>query len=476
MPPQSLQVACRASGDAPLLVAAARQKARCTDLFCCCALFLALVATGGLAVFGYRNGNIEALERFAYGRDTLGRVCGQDPDVKDFPLTYYTLPANHSYVTDWSSKELLDLRSVCTKLCPSATDSNREGPVKLREAGLCPHDMYQPAPSNCTWYGGNTTQIGMYCIDFDVLSGSKSWESYIVDIKASATVLAIVPLIALTFGFAFLAFVNRCGGPCIVLGLILAILIPAGIGTVLYLQAASGHTISKGQGHIHPETQKEVAYGFWGFSALLVLLTCCFVKTVRGIIAVLKAATHFLQDNPAQMLLPVLVGIGQLIVIALWLVVFAVVASIGAEEQPPNLCLEQKSFGCVKWDSKTRYYGTIFLLFMLYWLLNLLHALSHFATAFAVGSWYFTAANPMTGRKGSEGDTCCHFGRSTRPVLYGMRYHIGSLAFGAFAVSLAKMGKLLTWWAQKRDSALSAGNPVIVIVRRVELCLAECFM
>jgi hypothetical protein len=190
---------------------------------------------------------------------------------------------------------------------------------------------------------------------------------------------------------------------------------------------------------------------------------------------VLKAATHFLSDNPAQMLLPVLVGIGQLIVIALWLVVFAVVASIGAEEQPPNLCLEQKSFGCVKWDSKTRYYGTIFLLFMLYWLLNLLHALSHFATAFAVGSWYFTAANPMTGRKGSEGDTCCHFGRSTRPVLYGMRYHIGSLAFGAFAISLAKMGKLLTWWAQKRDSALSPGNPVIVIVRRVELCLAECF-
>lgn len=52
--------------------------------------------------------------------------------------------------------------------------------------------------------------------------------------------------------------------------------------------------------------------------------------------------------------------------------------------------------------------------------------------------------------------------------------HSGSLAFGAFMISLARVGQLLLWWAQKHDEPLNR-NPVIRCVWRCVNCLADCF-
>jgi len=78
---------------------------KCTDVFCCLFFVLFMAAMGGIAIYGYENGQPHKLLAPLDGND---RFCGVDPEVKDFPIIFYF---------DITTKEILQT-GVCVKTCP----------------------------------------------------------------------------------------------------------------------------------------------------------------------------------------------------------------------------------------------------------------------------------------------------------------------------------------------------------------------
>ncbi|CAK0893951.1 unnamed protein product, partial [Prorocentrum cordatum] len=332
-------------------------------------------------------------------------------------------------------------------------------------------------PGNCTWYGGNTTRFARYCIDLEVFDPDVQWGQFAEDIRASWPVLAAAPAVALVLGFLFLGFVHRCGASCFWATLLITTLVPLGAGIAIYQQADSrGGASMPGLSKVSPSNLKLAAYTLWALSGAMLLIMCCFVSAIKNVVAVMRATSQFLKDVPSQMLQPVLVGVAQFVVFVGWLVIFVGVASIGAEEGDMKKCLELGDVYCLEWSTNTHVGGLIFLSFMLYWSLNFLHALSHFGTSSAVVAWYFTPVDVLTGRKlpAGGGHAFCDCRLTVRSFCRGLVCHPGSLAFGAFAISLAQCGRLLMWWASK-DSESNPQNPLARCVRQCVNCIADCF-
>eukprot|EP00443_Scrippsiella_acuminata_P030858 CAMPEP_0115361236 /NCGR_PEP_ID=MMETSP0270-20121206/102100_1 /TAXON_ID=71861 /ORGANISM="Scrippsiella trochoidea, Strain CCMP3099" /LENGTH=401 /DNA_ID=CAMNT_0002783799 /DNA_START=90 /DNA_END=1293 /DNA_ORIENTATION=+ len=342
-----------------------------------------------LGAFGIKNGNPEVLERFAHGRDSYGRLCGLDPNVTDFRLVYYTLLEGHPPVLNGSS-EALDIRKqlipVCTTKCPKAAAGDEKKNSTRREVDLCPHD--EVAAGHCAWYGGNATRLGFYCVDPHVFTSQISISINLQDLQAAGLRLLVAPAAAILLGFLFLGFVHRFGHVCIWVGLLLSAVVPAAFGAWLFHEsfvAAGGTHLPTWFSQLHPDTMRHVSYGLWGVSALIFLLACCFAATIRAVISVLKATSDFLTDVPSQMVQPVLVGLVQLAFLGGWMYLFVQVASVGVTEGTnQQKCIEAGDMFCIQWKSTTQRYGLVFFLLMLYWVVNYLHALSLYGTAYAV--------------------------------------------------------------------------------------------
>merc|ERR1719498_1188518 len=117
-------------------------------------------------------------------------------------------------------------------------------------------------------------------------------------------------------------------------------------------------------------------------------------------------------------------GVVHLVVIAVWLAVFIQVASIGAVEDDQHKCLAVGDLYCIKWDDNNATWGMLYMLLMIYWILNFLHACSHFGTSFAVGAWYFTPLDDSGRRTMVEGGlSCCDFKLTINAVCYGLKHH-----------------------------------------------------
>jgi len=437
-----------------------------------------------MAGFGAKYGNRTVWERFITSRDFKGRLCGIDDGVKDFKYAYYTVKKDHAAVSNsstyWTKATRRDLHVVCTNSCPKANKTlvASQMPVPERpEPQACAPDMY---PDWCTWYGADTLETVHYCIDPLVFDVAIPWEQWVEDLRVAAPHLAVVFPVAILMGFMFLTVLEKCGAVCVWAILLVTAIIPLGLGLWVYHDAGQTHSGVDGQVHelanLTPSNQKIVAYVLWGVSGAVLLLACCFASTMRGIAAVVKCTSAFLKEVPSQMLQPLFFASLHLIAIVGWLAAFIAVATIGAEEDDQQTCLEVGDIYCIKWDSNNSRWGMVFMLLMIYWILNFLHACSHFGTSFAVGAWYFTRPDPLSGVKApfEGGLSCCDFMLTIKAVAHGLRCHAGSLAFGALCISVAKVCKLLLRWVSK-DVENTSSNGAVMCCLMCTNCLAECF-
>lgn len=456
----------------PSLVGRETQRKSCTDWYCCLLFVVCLAATGVLAGYGFHNGDTKNLELVLRGQDLEGQTCGRSSGVKDFPLTYFTLEKGQTAPTDWNDNSRKKLKPVCTNKCPSYEDTRTS---ETREAGRCASNMY---PDNCTWYGGNTTQLMNYCLDPDVfgvsLNGASDWGT---DIHAAMWHLLFIFPVAIIIGLLYLTTMEKCGGLFIWSLIALVILVPAGVGFFLFHDATSD-THLQNVVHIKPQDEKTIAIVFWAISAIFALIACCSLKSINGVAKVVKFTSEFLKDVPSQFVQPLLFAIVHLIVIAAWFTILFLVLSVWVHKgdaKEMQSCLADQDFLCVKWDTGAAAGATVFLLLMIFWMLNFLHACSHFGTAFAVHEWYFTSPDPITGNRkpGSGGHTLCDCKLSAKGVSTGLRRHSGSFAFGSLCISICKVIKFLLCWL-KKDAETRSGNPVLKCVLRCAVCLAEC--
>jgi hypothetical protein len=481
MPPRSIQVLPNRNEIALLdasgreINPGVRQSKGFTDPLWCFLFLLALVGLGVLTGFGYQYGNPSIFKHFITAKDSQGRFCGMDDGVKDFKYAYYTLkkgsaPVPTNSTTYWTTTTRHNLHVVCTKSCPEASATAAAMPVPERPEGpgVCAPD----SADWCTWYGANTIKVVHYCIDPQVFDVPQSWEQYLQDVRASTAQLSIVFPVAVLTGFLFLFVLEKCGAVFIWCILVLTAAVPAILGAMVFHKKDDGKV---GPIEYSAEHAQMTAYILWGISAVIVLFGCCFAGTIRNIAAIIKCTSHFLEEVPSQLIQPFIFALFQLLVIGCWLACFFIVMSVGDEGEDPDTCFEAGNIYCVEWD-KNGVWVFLYMLLLVYWMCNFLHACSHFGTSYAVGAWYFTQVDHDTGRKvlAEGGMSCCDVMLTVRAVGHGLRYHAGSLAYGAFCISLAKVCRLVLYWVSKDVEAHTAGNPAVRCCLCITNCLADC--
>lgn len=455
-------------------------RARCTDFVCGLLLAAALAVSGSLAGLAWSQGNLAALERYAYGRDFHGRLCGVDSEVRHYPLTFFTVAAGHAPVGNQSGAQLRrQLSPVCTSRCPRAEAGAKSRNVTARDPSLCPASD----PALCAWYGGNATELGYYCLDPGVFDSevTERASKWMQDIRACRWNLFVMPPLAIAVGFLFLLLVHRCGHVCVWTLPLLVTAAPVVFGGLAMYQAQlqeHGHApLRLSASVLTSHDLRVVSYCLFALGAVFGVLLVCLAGTIRNVVSVLKVSSEFLTHVPAHMLQPFFFGLLQTVVVFTYIAIIVATASMGLQEGDQRTCLAVGDIYCLHWDTESQRYALAFLLFALYWVVNFLHALSHYCTAYAVGSWYCTTdVDLASGQRRLEGGglTLCDCRLCSSAMCAGLVKHSGSLAFGAGVITIAKILRILTWWVAHKEEQQDM-NPVTRCTRRVANTIAYCF-
>ena len=102
----------------------------------------------------------------------------------------------------------------------------------------------------------------------------------------------------------------------------------------------------------------------------------------------------------------------------------------------------------MKWDENTRNIA-FYQIFMLFWINAFIMGMSQFVIGASACIWYFEV-NSDTGGKGVVG----------RAMWWGFRYHMGSVAFGAFLIAVCQMLRFLFEYYRRKIQSLPK-NPVV---------------
>ncbi|CAJ1374048.1 unnamed protein product [Effrenium voratum] len=251
---------------------------------------------------------------------------------------------------------------------------------------------------------------------------------------------------------------------------------------------------------------KAFAYIIWAFGGIWIIAVCFLQKRIRLAVAVNKVAAQFVYNNPTILAVPVV----QIAIGFAWLLIWIVCASFLLSQVPAaytptdSFATYMEAFGndttpgaCTdKWPSGTvwKYEGDLSsandtcsgvygdttgmepkcwrcyppryafdykfagAFFTLLWNNAFLVALGQLIVAGACAQWFFTSDE----RRGKENVI-------RQSLRIAFRYHLGTVAFGAFILALVQFIRYLCKYFEKQASAQK--NRVMALVLRVLGCV-----
>ena len=190
--------------------------------------------------------------------------------------------------------------------------------------------------------------------------------------------------------------------------------------------------------------KKYAAYTTWGIAGLFFLCILCCCRAIKLGIAVYKTTAQYIQQNLRIFLLPCFSYLVAFIWLLVWVISFVYVASVG-DPQPRE---GYEFMTEMQWEDDTRYI-VFYQVFLLFWINAFIMGMCQFIISASACIWYFEV-NSDTGAKGSVG----------RAMWWGLRYHMGSVAFGAFIIAVCQMLRFLFEYYRRKIQSLPK-NPVV---------------
>jgi len=242
-----------------------------------------------------------------------------------------------------------------------------------------------------------------------------------------------------------------------------------------------------------------LAYVLWVLGFIYCICVCCLTNRIRLAIAVNKVASVFVVHTPRILLLPII----QAIIAGLWFLVWGLSAAFLLSQVPadyvpstafttyaeaygtddtPGKCTDKWPTGSVWKDedncemvngtipacwrcSPPRYafdwrFAVSFFVFLWNNALNI--AIGQTVIAGAVVVWFFT----KNSNKGSKS--------AIKTSVYNVfRFHLGSIAFGAFIIAVIQFIRYLLKYYEQQAKAQK--NRILVMILKVLQCLIWCF-
>jgi choline transporter-like protein 2/4/5 len=440
----------------------------------CCLVFVAflvfLVAAGG---YGLIHGQPHLL---LTPWDYDGNGCGYDAPTLEYPYLYFptiNTDAAQAAAKNPTSASVADILKygTCVKECPKAT-----GVVDCRAPTFMKTDPN--AYKDCVFYAGatslspgvavryETAKLARFCAPagaaledqalsafktaFSQYFGKYNIQSYLSDIVSAREILAWALLSGFLIGFVYMIFMRLFGGPLVYFS-ILGLILGTAYGGFMVYQTWQGMDPT----HPHYQYYEYGAYTIWGIAALLLCCTLCNWNNIKIGVAVMKCTAQYIGNNPQVFLVPPLACVVILAWLAVWTYFAAHIVSIGTLKANGVL-------STVVWSDETRYVF-LYSLFGYLWLNAFIIGVTQFIISASAALWYFTSSGDSNGK----GSLC-------KGLYWVFRYHLGSIAFGAFLIALVQFIRIIFEYYKRQLEKAGKENKVVKILLCLTSYLLDC--
>ena len=450
---------------------------KCRDIICCIFFIVFLVACVVVAILGFVKGHPSYL-LYAYDED--GKACGHSDGYEDYPYLYfYSVVSN---VKSLNTDSIIN--GVCVKECPKVNLNTRDRPFYLSchpskhntDCKVEEGDYYQSkVVLNRICFPMNDDEIpfdpltqrkikiydtetkstfervvrsdeiinhpepdGKEYILLETVKGEDSkgasaqlinWSFFSVDRLATwisdlyVTRWAIVGSLAWSFALAmiFLVFLRLCAG---VMVFLIIIIIEAGliVLAVYFKITANDH-----------EDQEDSVYEtamnalFWVFLILAIawlIFIIAMCNKIRLAVALIQVTAKYLNSTCCIIFVPFLFFLIIIIWMAYWIILSIFIYATGEFSE------NSKVIASFDWDASIRY-SWWFHLLSLFYVTAVISAYAQFVYSSSACIWYFTS------EKGTEDNII------KKSFKRGIKYHFGSLAFGALIIAIVRF--IMVW-------------------------------
>jgi len=237
-------------------------------------------------------------------------------------------------------------------------------------------------------------------------------------------------LVSVVFGYLYLFVIRLIGGAIIWISFVLIVLALAGGGFYTYFYLRPTYDPSN-------PTYEYLAYGaytLWGLSGLTMILLCCCYNAVKLGIAVFKTTSQYVQANMQIFFLPAWATVVCVAWLCLWMGSAVFVFSVGT----PMPREGYEFITEIKWSDETRYIF-FYHVFGLFWINAFIIGCTEFIIGASACLWYFECNTDSKGK-----------GTVMRGFHWLWRYHMGSIAFGAFCIAICQMIRFLFEYYRKK--------------------------
>ena len=472
----------------------------CTDCICCLIYVVFLGAFFAVLVYGIIKGDPSRLATiFDYDKQQCGSA---EFNTQDYPVGYLYQPL----------KGLT--RAVCIKSCPVweenaarkttleciRTGDNLKKEINDKceytgdfEFNKLPGDFAKYSVEDYLIY--NTKEFfGKFCIPVGitaeaalnwaknitvVIEAAEKFEEIFTDVKLLWLQFAMLGGIAIVLSLISLALTRCCAGVFVWL-IILVFLGMIFTGAALALKESnrlagltvdsintsstteSSFTDNFSTTYYNSRNLKIASIVLFIVGGIAVLVLLFSMSSIAISIAVIQTASEFISSNCLIIFVPLVISIIVVLFVGGWIFGLVYLWSIG-ELTPGTLT----PFATVKWDTTNKYL-MVFYFFGLLWNVAFINYMTIFIVACCVAFWYFSFDNP---------DNRPRF-PICKSLWWAIRYHLGSLGFGALLLAIIQFVKFLLMYVVHYVQGLQnkgIDNKVLIWFLKCMVCCVSCF-
>jgi len=296
-------------------------------------------------------------------------------------------------------------------------------------------------------------------------------------LSSTWTPMIVAVIVGLILGYVYMFLLEHFAHLLVYSAVILIVVLGLGVGSYLFVSQFTG-------GIDGIPNNGDSKWNAWAGLALFVLAAAfgcfaCFAhESIEVAVGCVQSAAECIFDMPSLLLEPLISMTCKIVLFIFLTYGFLLLASVGKVrtmtleqfteryEAVPNMPKVAGVFRTFQYHDNQQWHMLCYI-FVSIWILSVVTALSQFVIAYSVQLWYFTPCS-SSGRK--VGVHTCPLWRG---YFIGFFYHLGSLAFGAFLVTvLFVLRVVLGALARAADHE---GNRALGCIFACLMCCVHCY-
>ena len=290
------------------------------------------------------------------------------------------------------------------------------------------------------------------------------------DIKATYQHMLIIAVVAFVISIISLIVIRYTAGIFVWLTILIFLFCLFGLGyysrkesdRLLAIAEEENFESSENNTYYNSTTLLYVSWFSYVLGGIAFLIVLFNLSTIALSIAIIKSAALYVASNFWIVTLPIFFAFFAVVYFISWTIGLAYLWSIG-ESTPRSM----SPFAEIQWEKSTLYY-ILGHSFALLWNIAFINYLLVFVIACSCAIWYF-----------NNKDSPNYFSRPIATSFYwAFRYHLGSIAFGAFILAIIWTIKIVLAYIAKEVQKLKkkgVESKVIDYAIKCMLVIVSCF-